>query len=152
MLWTQQTLDTLMHHKIMRKWVLNLFCHSPFDENIDILLCKNSQGSFNKRLIFYFWCYTLCPNIEFLHSWINNYLYNQYISRRGVLDTTLCDNVCQWAGLELTTFMVMALITLLVVNPTTIRSWPQWPLPVIRVQGTEVWLHLVCVSLMVHMD
>ena len=39
-------------------------------------------------------------------SWIYNYLCNQYISpltlwvrippRRGVLDTTLCDKVCQW--------------------------------------------------------
>ena len=39
-------------------------------------------------------------------SWIYNYLYNQCLSplmlwvrillRRGVLDTTLCDKVCQW--------------------------------------------------------
>jgi hypothetical protein len=39
-------------------------------------------------------------------SWIYNYLCNQYLSplklwvwiplRRGVLDTTLCDTVCQW--------------------------------------------------------
>ena len=39
-------------------------------------------------------------------SWIYNYLCNQYLSpltlwvriplRRGVLDTTLCDKVCQW--------------------------------------------------------
>jgi len=39
-------------------------------------------------------------------SWIYNYLCNQYPSplmlwdrillRRGVLDTTLCDKVCQW--------------------------------------------------------
>ena len=40
------------------------------------------------------------------HYWIYNYLCNQYLSpltmwdrtllRRGVLDTTLCDKVCQW--------------------------------------------------------
>ena len=39
-------------------------------------------------------------------SWICSYLYKQYLSslslwvwiplRRGVLDTTLCDKVCQW--------------------------------------------------------
>jgi hypothetical protein len=39
-------------------------------------------------------------------SWILNYLWNQWLSpltlwvrilhRRGVLDTTLCDKVCQW--------------------------------------------------------
>jgi hypothetical protein len=39
-------------------------------------------------------------------NWIYNYLCNQYLSplmlwvrilpRRGVLDTTLCDQVCQW--------------------------------------------------------
>ena len=39
-------------------------------------------------------------------SWIYNYLYNQFLSPlklrvwthslRGVLDTTLCDKVCQW--------------------------------------------------------
>ena len=44
-------------------------------------------------------------------SWIYNYLYNQCLSplvlwvrislRRGVLDTTLCDKVCQWFGASL---------------------------------------------------
>jgi hypothetical protein len=30
-----------------------------FDENIDILLCKNSQGSFNERLSFFTYDVTL---------------------------------------------------------------------------------------------
>ena len=42
-------------------------------------------------------------------SWIYNYLWNQWLSpltlwvrtplRRGVLDTTLCDKVCQWLAI-----------------------------------------------------
>jgi len=33
-------------------------------------------------------------------SWIYNYLWHQCLSpfRRGVLDTTLCDKVCQWVA------------------------------------------------------
>jgi hypothetical protein len=44
-------------------------------------------------------------------SWIYNYLCNQCLSpltlwvrtplRRGELDTTLCDKVCQWRGVQL---------------------------------------------------
>ena len=51
------------------------------------------------------WCVVLAYHT--LHcSWINNYLCNQCLSslplwvriplRRGVLDKTLCDKVCQW--------------------------------------------------------
>jgi len=34
-------------------------------------------------------------------KWIYNYLCNQCLSppRRSVLDTTLCDKVCQWSNL-----------------------------------------------------
>ena len=53
--------------------------------------------------------YILCPGPLWSHSygsWIYNYLFNQCLSlltlwvlilfMRGVLDTTLCDKVCQW--------------------------------------------------------
>jgi len=60
------------------------------------------------------WCHTfLNPQLLISQgpswsygSWIYNYIYNQGLSpltlwvrtppRRGVLDTTLCDKVCQW--------------------------------------------------------
>jgi len=47
------------------------------------------------------WLLCLIIDMETCGSWIYNYLCNQYLSpltqlMRGVLDTTLCDKVCQW--------------------------------------------------------
>jgi hypothetical protein len=60
-------------------------------------------------------------------SWIYNYLYNQCLSplmlwvrillRRGVLDTTICDKVCQW----LVAGRWLSLVTLVSSNNKTDR-------------------------------
>jgi hypothetical protein len=43
------------YEKMGTEFILSLL----FYENIDILLCKNSQGSFNKRLLFFTYDVTL---------------------------------------------------------------------------------------------
>ena len=43
------------YEKMCTEFILPLL----FDENIDILLCKNSQGSFNLRLSFFTYDVTL---------------------------------------------------------------------------------------------
>ena len=71
-----------------------------FHEDITEILLKVALNPSNKQTINYnpwSWSYG---------SWIYNYLCNQCLSpltlwvrillRRGVLDTTLCDKVCQW--------------------------------------------------------
>jgi len=78
----------------------NVFCLVSLHYEYCSLILSNHEMIL--RTILLWWC---SVHISFKLHWIYNYLCNQYLSpltlwvriplRRGVLDTILCDNVCQ---------------------------------------------------------
>ena len=82
----------------------NPFCLCFYDFSIGFWHRSSS-------MVFYFFHFTifLCIDTDISNnkgplwsygSWIYNYLCNQCRSWRGVLDTTLCDKVCQWLVID----------------------------------------------------
>ena len=81
--------------------ILTCACHHQWTKFIYINVCINWH-----LILLYFYWYTHPGQDHIIIEFINNYLCNQCLSpltlwvrillRRGVLDTGLCDKVCQW--------------------------------------------------------
>jgi hypothetical protein len=97
----------LWSHKIRQRNFKHHICWcAKFRLSYDIGIVDNRTNSDYHRASTHSWHYWEGPSWSSYGSWINNYLWNRYLStlklwvriplREGLLDTTWCDKVCQW--------------------------------------------------------
>jgi hypothetical protein len=95
------------------------FCYSH-EEN----KCKNNKSRFIFLWILFFISESVALWSWSYGSWIYNYLCNQCLSplMRGVLDTTLCDKVCQWLVTGWGFFLVHCCTPVSTINKTACHN------------------------------
>ena len=97
----------LWSHKIRQRNFKHHICWcAKFRLSYDIGIVDNRTNSDYHRASTHSWHYWEGPSWSSYGSWINNYLWNRYLStlklwvriplREGLLDTTWCDKVCEW--------------------------------------------------------